>query len=238
MKMKKMLPLLLAAVIATGCTSDGVTSVPQTDTRDTTANNTTSADTQENTLPDEDRTVLLTGTWELYSVSEDDTRIQIGYGFTGDDGMSGEIVLFEDKTTFQFGYMIGINEIDVSIGSEMYTFPIAGGDQSFLMLDIPDIGRIDMAYMSDVTREDIPEFYSNEELGQMAQQYYTALYDYTPSCVGTRMNPDNTVTIQLYDNMGDHNSTSAWYTVDRWSTEGTDDISGDAVNFLHVLIQE
>ena len=33
---------------------------------------------------------------------------------------------------------------------------------------------------------------------------------------------DGSVTIQVYENLGDHNSTAAWYTVDRTTAAGTD----------------
>lgn len=76
------------------------------------------------------------------------------------------------------------------------------------------------------------DFYSNEELCRMALDYYTAQTGYTPSSAGSRSNADGTVTIQLYDNLEDHNSTSAWYTVDRFTAEGTDDITGEPVSFI------
>ena len=42
-------------------------------------------------------------------------------------------------------------------------------------------------------------------------------------------NEDGTVTIQVYENLGDHNSTAAWYTVDRVTAQGTDG-NGQAVD--------
>ena len=35
-------------------------------------------------------------------------------------------------------------------------------------------------------------------------------------------NEDGSVSIQVYENLGDHNSTAAWYTVDRLTAAGTD----------------
>lgn len=75
------------------------------------------------------------------------------------------------------------------------------------------------------------EGYNDEELIQMALDFYSANNDgYVPSLNGIQDNGDGTVTIQLYDNLGDHNSTSAWYTVDRKTAEGTDDIMGDKID--------
>ena len=261
MKMKKLLPMLLAAaVFATGCASDEISSDIVTEDTDTTEVVIDTIETDEASAPaaavpatedaapteeaavteesiDEKKTVFPAGTWMLYEITPLDEVIPIGYCFTNADGVSGENLLFEDGDGYQFEYEIGINEIFVTVDGQNVTIPVVGGDLSYTMLDIPDLGRVDMVYLSEITRADIPEFYSNTELGEMAQQYYTILTGYTPSCIGTRSNADGTVTIHLYDNMGDHNSTSAWYTVDRWSTVGTDDIMGDEVNFLHTLLQ-
>ena len=42
-------------------------------------------------------------------------------------------------------------------------------------------------------------------------------------------NEDGSVAIQVYENLGDHNSTAAWYTVDRITAAGTDG-SGNEVD--------
>ena len=64
--------------------------------------------------------------------------------------------------------------------------------------------------------------YTTEELEKMALDYYEAKTGYRPSRVGSQKNDDGTISIQLYDNMGDHNSTSDWYTVDPKTAVGTD----------------
>lgn len=73
-------------------------------------------------------------------------------------------------------------------------------------------------------------FYTNEELMTLALEYYQAQTGYAPSNAGVQNNPDGTASIQLYDSLGDHNSTSAWYTVDRVTGEGTDDMTGESIN--------
>ncbi len=265
MKMKKLLSLMLvSAALATGCASVEVSSDADTDEADVQtividtietdesdapaaapvpvteeAVTTEYADTEESASASQaEKTVFPAGTWMLYEVTALDELIPIGYCFTNDDGRSGENWLFEDGSSYQFEYEISINEIRVAVDGQDVIVPVAGGDLSYVMLDIPDCGRVDMVYFSDGTRADVPEFYSNEQLGLMAQQYYTILNEYTPSCVGTQNNADGTVTIHLYDSFEDHNSTSAWYTVDRWSTVGTDDILGEEINLLHVLMHE
>ena len=264
MKMNRLLPLLLAvSVLGTGCSSDELSSAGSDtakESSDTVVIDT--IETDENSAPAaapapateeaetaaptieatqetqvEDKTVFPAGTWVLYEVQDSDL-IHIGYCFTNDDGVSGNNLMFEDGEGYYFEYEIGTNEIFVTVDGQNVTVPVVGGDLSYVRLDIPDCGRVEMVYFSEGTQEDIPEFYSNEELGLMAQQYYTVLNDYTPQCVGTQTNLDGTVTIQLYDSFEDHNSTSAWYTVDRWSTVGWDDITGEEINFLDTLLDE
>ncbi len=73
------------------------------------------------------------------------------------------------------------------------------------------------------------EVYTTKELEKMALDYYEKQTGYRPSHVASDVNQDGTVSIQLYDNMGDHNSTSAWYTVDPKTAVGTD-ILGDKID--------
>lgn len=260
MKMNRLLPLLLAAsVLATGCSSDDVSSavsdtakesaetvvIDTTETDDSSApaaatateEAETAAPTAEATeeAQAEDKPVFPAGTWMLYEVYEEEL-IPIGYCFTNDDGVSGNNLLFEDGEGYSFEYEIGTNEILVTVDGEETIVPIAGGDLTYVMLDIPDCGRVDMVYFSDIAQADIPEFYSNIELCGLAQQYYAALNDYTPLGVDTQTNADGTVSIHLYDNMDTHIATLARYKVDRWSTEGWDDITGEEINFLHTLL--
>lgn len=74
-------------------------------------------------------------------------------------------------------------------------------------------------------------FYSNEELGQIAMRYYKANNpgDYAPANIAVQNSDDGYVTIQLYDSLDDHNSTSAWYMINRVTLTGSDSMTGSAV---------
>lgn len=75
---------------------------------------------------------------------------------------------------------------------------------------------------TDITAESAaPEAFSVDTLCEMALDYYEALTGYRPSCAAGGVKDDGTVVIQLYDNLGDHNSTSDWYTIDPISAVGT-----------------
>ena len=72
-------------------------------------------------------------------------------------------------------------------------------------------------------------FYSNVELCEMALDYYEAQTGYRPGDASAQVQENGLIAIQLYDNMGDHNSTSAWYTVDKYTARGTD-LTGNSVD--------
>lgn len=73
------------------------------------------------------------------------------------------------------------------------------------------------------------ENYTTDELEKMALDYYETKTGYRPGNVASQVNQDGTVSIQLYDNMGDHNSTSDWYTVDSKTAVGTN-VMGDKID--------
>ncbi len=79
-------------------------------------------------------------------------------------------------------------------------------------------------------------FYTDDELCQMALDYYTAKYDMGDELVAVAdVSEDGTVIIQLYQNLGDHNSTAAWYQIDRITGKGKNMSTGDPVDLTNVL---
>lgn len=65
------------------------------------------------------------------------------------------------------------------------------------------------------------------------RQYYEAVSGETyPGYVDVySRNTDGTLTIQVYEDMGDHTATVAWYTVNPNTYQGTDDIFGTEIDF-------
>ena len=88
-----------------------------------------------------------------------------------------------------------------------------------------------LTYIGEGTLDDF-HFYSNNDLAMLAMERYTEDSGETPSQAGAMTNEDNTVTVQLYDNMGDHNSTAAWYIFDRFTATGTDLLTGEEIDLL------
>lgn len=88
-----------------------------------------------------------------------------------------------------------------------------------------------LSFVAETTLAQFP-FYSNQDLGDMALAYYKETSGQSPEELeglvsGTMTNEDNTVTVQLYENLGDHNSTAAWYLVDRFTGTGTNLHTGE-----------
>jgi len=147
------------------------------------------------------------------------------------DGSGGCTMSFENGTGVAFRYEQNAD------GST--TFHMGAEDNSINALTVsnPDgtlsivweDGREEVFYPVNWNVEEFT-FYTNEELQYIALAYYQANNGYTPHYSGIQTDPDGTATIQLYDQADDHNSTAAWYTVDRVTLKGTDNISGENID--------
>lgn len=120
------------------------------------------------------------------------------------------------------GYLVE----DGIVCAEIPKYSIASGASGEFKFTIPYSlvkDYIDNKYIENNTNSTSKkEGYTTKELEKMALDYYEKQTGYRPSQVASEVNQDGTVSIQLYDNMGDHNSTSAWYTVDSKTAVGTD----------------
>ena len=99
-----------------------------------------------------------------------------------------------------------------------------------------------LSFVGEGTLEDYP-FYSNAQLSEMALSHYAVhsglSQEELEGMMGATMtNVDNTVTVQLYQNLGDHNSTAAWYVVDRFTATGTDLTSGEEIDLLNCRVEQ
>lgn len=97
---------------------------------------------------------------------------------------------------------------------------------------IPDLGKRTMTWESDGRMEflalaaehnpDTFTFYSAQELGEKALDYYEQKEGSRPEHVGYTVDIYGVVTIQLYDSVDGHNSTAAYYEVDGITGKGKD----------------
>ena len=72
--------------------------------------------------------------------------------------------------------------------------------------------------------------YTNAELCKMAQDYYERHYNFRPPIAEVDSTEGDNVTIHLYEQVGNHTATSAWYVINRKTGKGHDDIFGDAID--------
>ena len=247
--------ILTAAAVITGCqtkdnapSSDGTES---TASESTTASTTSNAPTAEAETPAaataeaETPVVVVTAEPEAPTAevsapeTEAVTSIKPGtwrgtdsYFFFYEDGKGG--------STLDFDYGMGLGfEYDLtedghlifhmgSADSDLSTSYVLDGDTLYLTKD--DDGSTDtLVYVSESPNL---KFYTNQELANIAQYYYMANNDgYVPEASGIQTNDDGTVTIQLYDQLEDHNSTAAWYTIDRVTLLGIDEITQTQIDF-------
>ena len=84
-----------------------------------------------------------------------------------------------------------------------------------------------------IDQNNIKKEYTAQELEDAALNYYQENNEehYRPGLVGSMQDEENPniINIQLYDNLGDHNSTSDWYSIDKTTGKGTN-ILGEKID--------
>lgn len=168
---------------------------------------------------------IMAGTWAARRAG-----VQTSYCFFDEDKRAGRLLGVENGTGVGFEYEIdgttAVFHMGAADDNTIATLEQPGDDM--LVITWEDGAQDILTYLGSASAESFT-FYSNEALCEMALNHYEAMSGYRPEFAAAIVNADDSVSIQLYDNMGDHNSSAAWYTVDRITGEGTDDITGEAV---------
>lgn len=245
--MKKMLILLSAVLLCAGCQSKQNETASQPSDASSAESSVTSAVTSSvtsaataETLPEETREATETGSVTAEPTAESQSeylfkpgvwRGEDSYFFFHEDG-SGQLL------TFEYGIGVGFQMEPFTGDSVTFHMGAADNNTVFGVSDVTgesvtlttDDGTNDtLVYVCEGDSETF-SFYSNEEAQTLALSFYQAQTGYTPQYAAVQNNADGTLTIQLYDEVDGHNSTSAWYTVDRVTLVGTDDMTGDTVD--------
>ena len=154
------------------------------------------------------------------------------YYFFDEGDTTGRTASLDDGSGVGFSYTL--NGTDA-------TFSMGGADNSSACTVSRDGDTITLAWEDGTTElltyvsdqgSDTFRFYSNQELADLALTYYqenNGAQDNQDLTSAAQTNEDGSVAIQVYENLGDHNSTAAWYTVDRITAAGTDG-SGNEVD--------
>ncbi len=244
--MKKIFPLLIAAaLLCTGCRSsdtsgsseESTTSEPKVQTNASEVLSPaegdeipvdSGADEEMPESEDEDKR-FLTGTYLLK-----DGDVHIGYMFALEaEEPLAMFYTFDAGYETEVTYNIAENRIEFNGENDSVIVDVTAGDLSVFGIKTADGSEFDLTHFSDAMPDEIlGSFYSNPQLCEIALDYYEKNNDCRPTSCDAENNADGTVTLHLYDNMDDHIATLAWYTVDRTSCVGTDEIMLTDINLL------
>lgn len=181
---------------------------------------------QETAKPSDSAPVFQAGTWFVSS------KDSAAYYFFDADGASGRTASLENGTGVGFTYSVQDNKVTFRMGAEdavvKGTLTKSDDTHASIVWERETDNEETMRFVSDKGSEDF-QFYTNEALCRMAVDYYikTTGEDVPQAVADT--DPE-TVSIQLYVNMGDHNSNCAWYQVNRQTAKGTDVNTGAEID--------
>ena len=158
------------------------------------------------------------------------------YYFFDEGGTTGRTASLDSGTGVGFTYSMVETKAVFSMGAaDNASSCTVSRDGDTIALEWADGTTEHLTYVSE-QGSDTFQFYSNQELADLALGFYKEsnnAQDNQNLTAAAQTNDDGSVSIQVYENLGDHNSTAMWYTVDRITAVGTDG-SGNEVN----LVQE
>ena len=226
--MNRLLGIVMAVVMLLGLLSGCQKGMDAPETMETTAATVaTEVTTEAATKPQVNDTVFKAGTW----------MAQCGptsrYYFFDEGGASGRFVNMEDGNGADFTYIQTDDRGVLSLkgNGTGAVCRVVVQDQDHITLEWENQPVETMTYVSELGANQF-HFYTNEELAQLALADYLAKnYPVDVSLqAGAMDNGDGTSTIQIYQNLGDHNSTAAYYVVDRCTGEGQNISNGTDVD--------
>lgn len=155
------------------------------------------------------------------------------YYFFDADGASGRTANMEDGTGAPFSYTVDGAQVTFSWGADSSSVCTVSANGTFLVLEWEDGTTEQLIFAADEGSDSF-QFYTNQELADLALAYYKAQnsdQDTSGLSAAAQTNDDGSVAIQIYENLGDHNSTADWYTVNRITATGTDS-SGTEISLV------
>jgi outer membrane lipoprotein-sorting protein len=170
--------------------------------------------------------VLKNGTWFILN-----GETSLGYISLYTDSSEGIFYDFQTNVGSVFSYDYSNNSFEIHFEDEEYSGELIQDDEDTYELVISDRESMLIEYVSEKSAEEF-RFYTADELCSMALNYYTEKYDYRPSGVSYMDNADKTITIHIYDEIDGTSNVSVWYTVDRITTVGIEELSGEEVCLL------
>ena len=212
------LALMICTLIFVSCGIAQIT-VPESDaetSESATVIYQTVLDDPETSDTDNDDLELSSGIWWGVGDSDD------SYYLLDSDG-SGIVISQSSGTESNFEYELDGDEILFRIDDSINTTPaqIEFINSDYLIIDYSNGDREEWTYLGELTFEDFT-FYSSDELCLMARDYLRSENGSEPQYTNAYITESGLIAIHLYDIVDDHTSTCQWYTVDRFTAQGTD----------------
>ena len=237
--MKKGITVFLAILMALNAFSGCQKAAPAPETTEPSiAVQTETVATETTTAPTEAMTEATTEPMVNDTVFKDGTWMaQCGptsrYYFFEAGGTAGQFMNMEDGSGAKFTYVQtgDRGELCLSGKTSGAVCTVEVQDEDHITLKWENQPEEKMTYVSSLGADQY-HFYTHEELAQLALWDYLAKnYPVDVSLQAAAMdNGDGTSTIQIYQNLGDHNSTAAYYIVDRCTGEGQNISNGTDVD--------
>lgn len=172
--------------------------------------------------------IFTPGTW--LATAEDGSG---QYYFFNPDGTTGSTASLDNGTGVSFAYECedGYAVFHMAAVDNNTPCTVEVTDSEHIILRWDTGGTTDLAYVSALGTGQFT-FYSDSELFDLALAYYqqTTGSELGHPAISFTNNEDGTVTIHLFENLSDHIATAAWYTVNRFTARGVNDISGEPVD--------
>ncbi len=222
--------LLMAALItSTACTaeiesSDSSTSVTAVSTDSTGECHAVTVDLATVEAPSEPVS-FRAGVWEYY-----ENDIPCGVYIFYDDA-NGSTLSYDMGTGVGFLYEQGDGSVVFRYGdAEDYSPYIVNTlTENEALLTSEDGYHLMLKYIQE--GDDI-SFYSDEELSRLASEYYNRSCGAVPPRISVTTQADGSVTLHLYESLPDHNATWAWYSVNRFTAQAEDVITGEIFSLI------
>ncbi len=215
--------ILLALALQTGC--KGEVTVQKDGAEPETFSFGTETSTKSTPAGDASTSVFQEGAWQGENM----------YYFFTKDGSSGSTSSMEDGTGTSFTYDINGNEVIFHMGSvdDSTVATMVQSGESEVELKWADGQTEKLEHVSNMGA-DIFEFYTNEELCDLAVSNYYAENGGDPASnpvtATATTQPDGEVFIQISSDEGDHLSNLAQYNVNRRTASGTDAMTERTIN--------
>lgn len=158
------------------------------------------------------------------------------YYFFDADGISGRTATYEKGIGVGFTYEQTKDKILFHMGASDVSLPckVVVIDDTHMTMEWDNQHTENLTFVSALDSVHF-HFYSDEELCALALKHYKAKNapNTTDLSAAASDNGDGTVTIQIYQNLSDHNSTAAWYRIDRCTGQGKNVNSGESIDLTN-----